>query len=75
MEISLDRLCVGVTAVVTKINTEASLGVRLRCFGMIPGTRVRCRYRSPGGSVTALECRGSIIALRTRDMENIWGYC
>lgn len=73
MEITLDRLGVGCSAVITRLDTDDSLRKRLRCFGMIPGTRVCCRYRTPGGSVTALECRGSVIALRTRDMERIWG--
>ena len=44
---------------------------RLRAFGMVPGTQVRCRYRRPGGSVTALEFRGAVVALRTRDMARI----
>ena len=75
MEITMDRLRIGDMAVVTKMDTDAPLGVRLRCFGMIPGTQVRCCYRSPGGFVTALECRGCVIALRTRDMKKIWGCC
>lgn len=75
MEMTLDRLKVGCAAVITKIDTDESLENRLRCFGMVPGTQIYCRYRSPGGSVIALECRGSVIALRTRDMEKIWGCC
>jgi len=75
MEITLDRLAVGQIAVITQIDTEESLRIRLQCFGLIPGTQVRCRYRSPGGAVTALECRGSVIALRTRDMRRIRGCC
>lgn len=71
MEISLDRLCLGRLGVVTCINTDAYMKKRLRAFGMVPGTQVRCRYRSPGGSVTALEFRGAVVALRTRDMRKI----
>lgn len=75
MEITLDRLGLNQQAVVTAIHTAPALCARLRQFGMVPGTRVRCRYRSPGGGVTALEYRGSVLALRTRDLKKIWGRC
>lgn len=75
MEITLDRLRFGQQAVVTHIDTGAALRCRLRSYGMVPGTVVRCRYRSPGGSVTALEFRGSVVALRTRDIKNIRVCC
>ena len=71
MEISLDRLGLGRLGVVTHIDTDAYMKNRLRAFGMVPGTMVRCRYRSPGGSVTELEFRGVVVALRTRDMQRI----
>lgn len=75
MEISLDRLRLGQQGVVTRINTDECLKCRLRAFGMVPGTQVCCRYRSPGGSVTALEFRGTVVALRTRDVKNIRVCC
>ena len=71
MEISLDKLGLGRLGVVTHIDTDGYMKNRLRAFGMVPGTSVRCRYRSPGGSVTALEFRGSVVALRTRDLRCI----
>ena len=73
MEITLDRLCLGQKAVVTRIGTTPQLRMRLRDFGMVPGTEVRCRCFSPGGFVTALELRGSVLALRTRDLTKVWG--
>ena len=75
MEITLDRLRLDQMAVVTDIETELPLCRRLQDFGLIPGTQVRCRYRSPGGSVTALEFRSSVLALRTEDLKRIWGCC
>lgn len=75
MEISLDRLRLGQQGVVSAVDTDALLKCRLRCFGLIPGTQVRCRYRTPGGSVTALEFRGTVVALRTRDMKKIRVCC
>lgn len=75
MEISLSCLGLGQQGIVSRIDTDPLLRQRLRAFGMIPGTRVSCRYRSPGGSVTALEFRGTVVALRTRDMKKIRVCC
>lgn len=75
MQITLDRLRLDQMAMVTRIDTGQALALRLRDFGLVPGTWVRCRYRSPGGSVTALEFRGSVLALRTADLRRIWGCC
>lgn len=71
METSLDQLRTDVQAVVTKIAVYEALEQRLRDFGLVPGTVVCCRYRSPGGQVTALELRGTVVALRTRDLKRI----
>lgn len=76
METSLDCIRPGVRAVVTQIDVEPVLRRRLRDFGMIPGTVVCCRYRNPWGDVTALQLRGTVLALRTRDLRKIrvrWG--
>lgn len=75
MEISLNNLRLGKSGIVTCVETEPVLKKRLRDFGMVPGTIVGCRYRSPGGSVTALEFRGTVVALRTRDMKKILVRC
>lgn len=71
METGLDQLRPGAVAVVTEINTDPVLKRRLRNFGLIPGTTVRCCYRCPWGQLTALELRGSVLALRTRDLRKI----
>ena len=71
----LDALRPGAEAVVEQINVTKDLYCRLADFGFIPGTRVRCCYRSPGGQVTAIRCRGSVIALRTRDLRAIRVRC
>lgn len=75
MEFSLDQLRVGQCASVMSIQVSSPLRQRLQAFGMVPGTCVACRYRTPGGSVTALELRSSVIALRTRDMRDIRVRC
>ena len=71
LEVSLDRLRLGQQGVVTRIDTNGHMKQRLMAFGLVPGTQVVCRYRDPCGRVTALEFRGAVLALRTRDMKQI----
>ncbi|HIT33796.1 MAG TPA: ferrous iron transport protein A [Candidatus Faecousia intestinigallinarum] len=71
METSLDAIRPGKQAVVIQVNTEEALRRRLRDFGLVPGTKVSCRYRSPWGDVTALSLRGSVLAMRTKDLRKI----
>lgn len=75
METGLDHVRPGAVAVVTRINTDPVLRRRLKAFGLVPGTTVRCRYRCPWGDVTALELRGSVLALRTEDLKKIRVRC
>ena len=75
MGTTLDRLRLDRRAVVTGINVRQDMKCRLADFGLVPGTQVCCRYRSPGGKVTALALRGTVIALRTGDMEKIQVQC
>lgn len=71
MVLPLDQVCTGTWACVTEIDTSARLRQRLRDFGLVPGTRVRRRYTSPGGDVVAIELRGSVLALRKKDLHRI----
>ena len=75
METSLDRIQPGKQAVIVQMNMEQALKTRLRCFGLVPGTVVCCRYRSPGGKVSALAFRGTVVALRTADLKKIRVRC
>ena len=75
METGLDQLRPGAVAVVREINTDPVLRHRLRDFGLIPGTKVKCCYRCPWGQLTALELRGSVLALRTKDLRKIRVRC
>lgn len=68
MDIMLWDIRPGVRAVVTEISEENTLKSRLREFGMIPGTEIRCRFLSPGGDLAALELRGTVIAVRLKDV-------
>lgn len=71
MEVSLDSIFPGMQALITGIHVEHHLRQRLQDFGLIPGTLVRCRYWNPGRTVVALELRGSILALRSKDARRI----
>ena len=73
MEITLAQLPVDKMAVVTIIGSKESLKNRFRDYGLVPGTIVRCRYRSPDGSVMALEFRGSVVAVRAKDLQLVRG--
>lgn len=75
METSLNCVRPGMRAVVMQIGVEPELAKRLKDFGLVPGTHVHCCYRSPGGQVTALELRGTVVALRTRDLKRIRVSC
>ena len=71
MELTLDRLEPGVQCTVVEIRSHEPLRTRLRQFGLVCGTTVSVRYRSPDGGVTALELRGTVVALRTRELKKI----
>ena len=71
MVLPLDQVCTGIWACVMDIDTPAHLRYRLRDFGLVPGTQVRRRYASPCGDVVAIELRGSVLALRKRDLHQI----
>jgi len=71
LEMGLDKLPLGIPGQVTQMAENMPLTQRLNQFGLVPGTRICCRYRTPGGSVTAVEFRGAVVALRTRDMAAI----
>lgn len=75
MEYSLDQVCLGKQVRVTELCLQADLQERLRDFGLVAGTDLCCRYRNPGGQVTAVECRGAVIAMRTRDLRGIRVRC
>ena len=71
METGLHKMCLGASSVVTHVDAEPAFKRRLRDFGLVPGTKVACRYRSPGGQVTAVSFKGTVLAMRTRDLKKI----
>lgn len=71
MDMCLDALRPGMRAVVTQMCCGEALCRRLADFGLVPGTEVACRYCSPGGDVSALELRGTVLAIRGLDLKKI----
>lgn len=71
MLVNLDSVCPGCRCAVVSVNTDKALRERLRDFGLVPGTQVCPRYRSPGGHGTVISFRGTELALRTRDLKHI----
>ncbi len=72
---SLNMLKPGEAAVVTAIGCSKALQERLADMGLVSGTKVRCRYQSPRKDVSALEVRGSLLAIRVTDLQMISGRC
>lgn len=74
MEIRLDSLTPDAEAVVTGVFCSEALRCRLADFGLVEGTHVICRYRSPRTDVFALGLRGTTLALRRTDLAQIVGH-
>jgi len=83
-EIPLYKLKEGQCGIVISVGSEAETEVqktekmqdaaieqRLTDLGIVPGTRIRCLYRSPLQDPTAYEIRGAVIALRKEDSAEI----
>ncbi len=74
MEVSsltLDQLMKDQTAEVAELNSAGADRRRLMDLGILPGTRIEVEMRSPLGDPTAYRVRGSVIALRRRQAQNI----
>ena len=56
---------------ISDIHAEEDIGQRLRDMGLVEGSRIECAYRSPFGDPTAYFVKGTLIAIRNRDAENI----
>ena len=68
---ALSEINPGETCVVKEIRGDPRYVARLRDFGMIAGSELICRYCSPGKHLLAVECGGSVVALRRTDVSRI----
>ena len=68
---TLDKLSIGSSAVITAVGGEGALRCRLLDMGLVEGTRVECLGMSPGGDPKAFLVRGAVLALRAGDCRDI----
>ena len=68
---TINELAIGETGCVGKIVGEDSIKRRLLDLGLIEGTNIKPVLISPSGDPRAFEFRGSLIAIRKEDAENI----
>ncbi len=70
-EKTVNELNLGELGVVNKIIGEETIKRRLLDLGLIEGTNIKPVLTSPSGDPRAFEFRGSLIAIRKEDAENI----
>ena len=68
---TINELEIGETGIVDKIIGEENIKRRLLDLGLIEGTQIRPVLVSPSGDPRAFEFRGSLIAIREKDGENV----
>ena len=69
--IPLSCLPVGASAVVRSLASTGTLRRRMLDLGFLPGAIVETLQKSPAGDPIAYLIRGTVIALRSGDAENI----
>lgn len=70
-EKTVNELELGEIGIVNKIVGEETIKRRLLDLGLIEGTDIKAVLVSPSGDPRAFEFRGSLIAIRKEDAENI----
>lgn len=68
---TLNEIMPGGFATVKEIITDGDMRRRLLDIGLIPGTRIECIGKSPGGDPKAFLIRGAVIAIRAEDAAEI----
>ena len=68
---TLDQLRPGEVGVVEALALREARAAPLRRLGLLPGTAVLCRRRSPFGDPTVYRFRETDVALRRRDAAGI----
>lgn len=65
----LTNLSIGKNGKVIKLTCQGQKRRRLLDLGLIPGTTVRTRQKSPVGDPIAFEIRGATMALRSEETD------
>lgn len=69
--VTLDRLPIGGSGVITEVGGEGALRLRLLDMGLIPRTRVSVRKAAPLGDPIELYLRGYELSIRLEEARNI----
>ena len=69
--IPLTKLKLGTTGYIKEINCKNSIKRRLLDLGLIPNTKIVPVFKSIGGDPIAYEVRGTTLAIRNEDANNI----
>jgi len=72
---TLNKLPVGKSAIITRVGGEGALRLRLLDMGLIPKTRVSVRKIAPLGDPIEIDIRGYELTLRIEDAKNIEVKC
>ena len=70
--VKLSSLPVGECGYVREVSARPDMARRLEDLGVVPGTQVTCRLKSPAGDPRAYLIRGTLLALRRADADGIW---
>lgn len=68
---TLDKLKVGSTAIITKVGGEGALRLRFLDMGIIPKTKVKIQKVAPMGDPIQLLIRGYELTIRKEDAAKI----
>lgn len=68
---NLNELSIGEASYIKKINSCNDVKVRLYDIGLIEGTKVTLKLKSPSKKIKAYEFRNTLIAIRDSDASNI----
>ncbi len=68
---TLDKLGIGKTAVITKVGGEGELRLRFLDMGLIPKTKVAVKKTAPMGDPIELTVRGYELTIRLEDARKI----
>ena len=69
--VTMNKLEVGQSAKVVKLNTKGDMRRRFMDLGLIEGTDVTCLGKSPVGDPKAFLIKGAVIAIREEDSSTI----
>ena len=71
-KLTLNDLQIGHKTTISHLNIQGEMRRRLLDIGLIENTEIECIGKSPMGDPRAYLIRGAVIAIRSKDSENIF---